>query len=230
MERFNRFFQSTIGRVPSVVLTILVLTIVSMNLLANKELFRAEWVALDCGFVLSWIPFLIMDCLCKIYGGKTAAVVSIFGIVINLLFFGVFHLIALTPGMWGEYYTTGLTEVNDALNATIGGSTWIVLGSALAMAVSSVVNSATNIGIARLLSWCKVTASFKEFALRSWVSTALSQVVDNFVFALVVSIPLFGWNLTQAFLCSITAAAFELICEMLFSPIAYKIIGRHTPS
>ena len=167
-----------------------------------------------------------MDCLCKIYGGKTAAVVSIFGIVINLLFFGVFHLIALTPGMWGEYYATGLTEVNDALNATIGGSTWIVLGSALAMAVSSVVNSATNIGIARLLSWCKVTASFKEFALRSWVSTALSQVVDNFVFALVVSIPLFGWNLTQAIVCSITAAALELFAEMVFSPLTYKLLKK----
>ena len=226
MERFNRFFRSTIGRVPSVVLTILVLTIVSMNLLANKELFRAQWVALDCGFVLSWIPFIIMDCLCKQYGGKTAAAVSIFGVLINLITFAVFHLISLTPGMWGEYYTTGLTAVNDALNVTIGGSTWIVLGSALAMAVGSVVNSVTNIGTARLLSWCRVTASFKEFAIRSWVSTALSQVVDNFIFALVVSIPLFGWSLMQALFCSLTAAAFELICEMLFSPLAYRLIAH----
>lgn len=224
MERLNRFFRSTIGQVPSVILTILVLTIVSMNLLANKELVRTEWLALDCGYVLSWIPFLIMDYLCKQYGGKTASAVSIFAILINLVVFVIFHLVSLTPGMWGEYYATGLTEVNDALNATIGGSTWIVLGSALAMAVSSVVNSATNIGIARVLSWCKVTASFKEFALRSWVSTALSQVVDNFIFALVVSIPLFGWNLTQAFICSITAAALELFAEMVFSPIAYKLI------
>lgn len=222
MERFNRFFQSTIGRVPSVVLTVLVLTIVSMNLLANKELVRTEWLALDCGNVLSWIPFLIMDYLCKQYGGKTASAVSIFAILINLVMFVIFHLVSLTPGMWGEYYATGLTEVNDALNATIGGSTWIVLGSAFAMAVSSVVNSIINIGIAKL----QTSNRFSAFAVRSWVSTAFSQVIDNFVFALVVSIPLFGWNLTQAFICSITAAGLELICEMVFSPLTYRLLKK----
>lgn len=222
MERLRAFIQSTIGRVPSVVLTILVLTIVSMNLLANKELFRTEWVALDCGFALSWIPFLIMDCLCKLYGGKTAAVVSIFGILINLIFFGIFHLIALTPGMWGEYYATGLTEVNDALNATIGGSTWIVFGSAFAMAVSSITNSLINIGIAKM----QTSIGFSAFAVRSWVSTAFSQVVDNFVFALVVSVPLFGWSMRQAIICALTAAAFELVVEMLFSPLAYRLVKK----
>lgn len=220
MERFNRFFQSTIGRVPSVVLTILVLTIVSMNLLANKELVRTEWLALDCGYVLSWIPFLIMDYLCKQYGGKTASAVSIFAILINLVVFIIFHLVSLTSGMWGEYYATGLPEVNDALNATIGGSTWIVLGSALAMAVSSVINSIINIGIAKM----QKSNRFGAFAVRSWVSTAFSQVVDNFIFALVVSIPLFGWNLMQAFICSITAAGLELLAEMVFSPLTYRLL------
>lgn len=233
MERLRTFIhqsritiQQSIGRVHPIVLTILVLTIVSMNLLANKELFRTEWVALDCGFVLSWLPFLIMDCLCKIYGGKTAAAVSIFGIIINLIFFGIFHLVALTPGMWGEYYATGLTEVNDALNATIGGSTWIVLGSALAMAISSIVNSLINIGISKM----QKSTHFGAFAVRSWVSTAFSQVVDNFIFALVVSIPLFGWNLRQSFICALTAAAFELALEMIFSPLSYRFIEHYSGS
>lgn len=193
-----------------------------MNLLANKELVRTEWLALDCGYVLSWIPFLIMDYLCKQYGGKTASAVSLFAILINLVVFVIFHLVSLTPGMWGEYYATGLTEVNDALNATIGGSTWIVLGSAFAMAVSSVVNSIINIGIAKL----QTSNRFSAFAVRSWVSTAFSQVVDNFVFALVVSIPLFGWNLTQAFICSITSAGLELLAEMLFTPLAYRLVKK----
>ncbi len=220
MERFRVFYQSTIGRVPSIVLSIFVLTVVSMNLLANKELVRTEWLALDCGYVLSWIPFLVMDYLCKQYGGKTASAVSILGILINLVVFIIFHLVSLTSGMWGEYYATGLTEVNDALNATVGGSTWIVLGSAFAMAVSSVVNSVINMGIAKL----QKSVGFGAFAVRSWVSTAFSQIVDNFVFALVVSIPLFGWNLTQAIVCSITAAGLELLTEMVFSPLVYRLI------
>ena len=206
-------------RTPSLLLTVLVLAVVSMNLLANKELFRADWIALDCGFLLSWIPFLIMDAICKSYGGKAAARISILAVLINLALFLVFKLVSLTPGMWGAYYDTGNLDVNTALNNTLGGSTWIVLGSALAMTVSSITNSVTNTAVARLLK----KESYGSFAIRSFVSTALAQFVDNFVFALVVSIPLFGWTIGQVLVCSATAAAFELLMEVLFSNFGYKL-------
>lgn len=197
-----------------------VLAVVMMNLLANKELFYTYWVALDCGFVLSWIPFLLMDCFCKLYGGKDALRISVIAIAINLLTFGIFKLISLTPGMWGAYYDTGLDVVNSALNDTIGGSTWIVLGSALAMAVSSAVNSVVNITVARMMK----SSGFKEFAARSFISTAISQFVDNMVFALVVSVPLFGWTVRQVVFCSLIAAGFELLLEIAFSGAGYKLV------
>lgn len=212
-------YRTILEKVPSLALTTFVLAVVMMNLLANKELFHTDWVALDCGFVLSWIPFLLMDCFCKVYGGKDALRISILAIAINLLTFGIFKLISLTPGMWGGYYATGLTEVNDALNVTIGGSTWIVLGSALAMAVSSAANSLTNMAVAGIMK----SSGFREFAARSFISTAISQFLDNFVFALVVSVPLFGWSFKQAVFCSITAAGFELLMEVLFSGIGYRL-------
>lgn len=212
-------YKALLKRVSSLLLTFLVLSVVSMNLLANKELFRADWIALDCGFLISWIPFLIMDVVCKVYGGKAAARLSIVAITINLLFFLVFKLVSLTPGMWGAYYDTGSIAVNDALNSTIGGSTWIVLGSALAMAVSSVSNSLVNAAIARLHG----KDGFGNFALRSFISTGVSQFVDNFVFALVVSVPLFGWSMTQVLVCSSTAAIFELLLEVLFSFPGFKL-------
>lgn len=215
-------YRTILEKVPSLALTTFVLAVVMMNLLANKELFHTDWVALDCGFVLSWIPFLLMDCFCKVYGGKDALRISILAIAINLLTFGIFKLISLTPGMWGGYYATGLTEVNDALNVTIGGSTWIVLGSALAMAVSSAANSLTNMAVAGIMK----SSGFREFAARSFISTAISQFVDNFVFALVVSVPLFGWSFKQAVFCSITAAGFELLMEVLFSGVGYKLSRR----
>lgn len=215
-------YRTILEKVPSLALTTFVLAVVMMNLLANKELFHTDWVALDCGFVLSWIPFLLMDCFCKVYGGKDALRISILAIAINLLTFGIFKLISLTPGMWGGYYATGLTEVNDALNGTIGGSTWIVLGSALAMAVSSAANSLTNMAVAGIMK----SSGFREFAARSFISTAISQFVDNFVFALVVSVPLFGWSFKQAVFCSITAAGFELLMEVLFSGVGYKLSRR----
>ena len=217
-----RAYRTILNKVPSLALTTFVLAVVMMNLLANKELFHTDWVALDCGFVLSWIPFLLMDCFCKVYGGRDALRISILAIAINLLTFGIFKLVSLTPGMWGGYYSTGLTEVNDALNVTIGGSTWIVLGSAFAMTVSSAANSAINMAVAGIIK----TGGFKEFAARSFISTAVSQFIDNFVFALVVSVPLFGWSMKQALLCSVTAAGFELVMEILFSRFGYKLATR----
>lgn len=214
-----RAYRDILGKVPSLALTAFVLAVVSMNLLANKELFHTDWVALDCGFVLSWIPFLLMDCFCKVYGGRNALRISVLAIAINLLSFGIFKLVSLTPGMWGGYYATGLTEVNDALNETVGGSTWIVLGSAIAMAASSLANSLCNIGVARLMK----SGGYGEFAARSFISTAIAQFIDNFVFALIVSVPLFGWSLKQAVFCSITAAGFELLMEVLFSGVGYRL-------
>lgn len=217
-----RGYRAILEKVPSLALTIFVLAVVMMNLLANKELFHTDWVALDCGFVLSWIPFLLMDCFCKVYGGRDALRISILAITINLLTFGILKLVSLTPGMWGGYYTTGLAEVNDALNETIGGSTWIVFGSAFAMAVSSAANSIINMTIAGILK----ASGYREFAARSFISTAISQFIDNFVFALVVSVPLFGWTFKQAMFCSITAAGFELLMEVLFSGAGYRLAGH----
>ena len=212
-------YRTALKKVPSLLFAIFAISVVSMNLLANKELFRTDWIALDCGFILSWIPFLIMDVICKVYGGRAAARLSLVAIAVNLFIFLVFKLVSLTPGMWGAYYDTGSIAVNDALNSTIGGSTWIVLGSALAMAVSSVSNSLVNAAIARLHG----KDGFGNFALRSFISTGVSQFVDNFVFALVVSVPLFGWSMTQVLVCSATAALFELLLEVLFSVPGYKL-------
>lgn len=212
-------YKVLLKKVPSLALAIFILAVVLMNLLANKELFHISWVALDCGFVLSWLPFLLMDAICKVYGGKAATKISTLAIVVNLLAFLIFKLISFTPGMWGEYYATGLSEVNEALNRTIGGSSWIVLGSAFAMFVSSIVNSVVNISVAK----CLRKDNYTSFAIRSFTSTAISQFVDNLVFALVVSVPLFGWTMKQTLFCSLIAACFELFCEICFSGVGYRL-------
>ena len=212
-------YRSLLKSIPSILLTVLVLSVVSMNLLANKELFRTDWIALDCGFTLSWIPLLIMDAICRAYGGKAAVRISILSIAINLAVFAIFKLVSLTPGMWGAYYESGDEAVNSALNATIGGSSWIVIGSAVAMTASSLTNSALNMCVAKFLR----KDNFGAFALRSFPSTFIAQFVDNLTFCLLVSVPLFGWKFKQVLICSITAAAFELGMEVLFSRMGYKL-------
>ena len=48
--------------VPPLTSAMLILSVVGMNLLANKSIsLPVDWLALDCGFLFSWIVFLLMD-------------------------------------------------------------------------------------------------------------------------------------------------------------------------
>lgn len=212
-------YRVLLRNVPSLVITLFVVSVIMMNLLANKELISVKYFALDCGFALSWISFLCMDMICKRFGPKAAAKVSILALVINLCATLIFKIMSLTPGMWGEYYSTGMTEVNDGLNATFGGSWYVVVGSSIAMLAAAICNSVINHAVAKRLSY----GGYKAFAARSFISTGIAQFVDNLTFATIVSYHFFGWSATQVLICSVTGAVAELLCEVVFSPFGYKV-------
>lgn len=219
LKREVEDYRILLRNVPSLVVTLFVVSVIMMNLLANKELVSVKYLALDCGFTLSWISFLCMDMLCKRFGARAAAKISILALGINLVVCLILNLLSRTPGMWGEYYSTGSLEVNTALNATFGGSWYVVLGSSIAMLVSALCNSLINHAIALRLK----KRDFKAFAIRSYVSTGISQFIDNLLFAVIVSYHFFGWTATQVLVCSLTGAAMELLCEVVFSPFGYKV-------
>lgn len=212
--------------IPSLTITLFVVSVVCANLLANKELINYEYIALDCGFAFSWVMFLCMDIICKRWGAKASVKVSILALIINLAVCVIFFLLSKTPGHWGKFYDYSAIEhvtalqVDKSLNSTFGGSWYVVLGSATAFFTSSIVNAVINHLIAKHLK----TDGFAAFALRSYISTLLAQFADNFIFATIVSKIFFGWTWTQVLICSVVAALFELLCEILFSGIGYKIV------
>lgn len=209
--------------VPSTVMIFFCMSVFLMNLLANKEIgLNLTWLALDCGFTLSWLSFLCMDMLTKRFGPTAAIKLSIVSVMFSLFGCGVFKVVSIIPGNWGEYYTYGDTIVNDALNSTIGGTWYVVAGSMLAFLVSSIINAVVNHGVGRLMK----KDNFVSYALRSYVSTMLAQFFDNLIFALVVSYHFFGWSLVQCVTCAITGCVAELLCEVIFSPIGYKVCKK----
>ena len=213
-------YKVLLRSIPASTVTLFIVSVIMMNLLANKELISLPWLALDCGFAVSWVSFLCMDMVCKRFGARASIMVSVMALGVNLAVSLVFWLLTLTPGMWGAYYDTGLFDVNDALNATIGGTWYVVLGSSCAMLTSSVVNSLLNQAIGRL----EHKNTFGAFALRSYVSTGIAQFVDNLVFAVIVSHTFFGWTWLQVLTCSLTGAAAELLCEVFLSPVGYRVV------
>ena len=61
-------YKVLLRSIPAPTVSTFILSVVLMNLLANKELVSLPWLALDCGFTLSWVSFLCMDMICKRFG------------------------------------------------------------------------------------------------------------------------------------------------------------------
>lgn len=211
--------------IPGSVVGMFVVSVVLMNLLANKEIQTGlPWVALDCGILVSWMSFLSMDIITKRFGSSASIKVSAFALFINLVVCGIMFAASLMPGNWGEFYNSNSEQVNISLNATFGGTWYVLLGSTISMFVASVVNSTLNVAVGNLFK----KSSKVEFFTRSYVSTLFGQITDNMLFALIVSHVFFGWTLTQCFVCAIIGAIVELLCEVIFSPIGYKICNIWT--
>lgn len=219
-------FRILINSVPPMILTLFVIAVFSMNLLANKSIsLPFDWLALDCGFAVSWFVFLAMDILTKHFGPKAATQLSLLATAINLGLCALFYMVSIIPGTWGESYVPGSEAViNTALNNTFGGTWYIILGSAVAFTVSSFVNNFMNDFVGRAFK--KHPDSLTAYLCRSYASTTLGQFVDNFVFAFLVSRVFFGWTLTQCVTCSFIGMAAELLCEAVFSVFGYRICER----
>lgn len=233
MKQTLREYRTLLRTASPLLVTLMVLSVVGMNLLANKSIDTGlDWLALDCGILFSWLTFLSMDVLTHCYGPKAATAMSLAALGLNLLMALIFFIATRIPGVWGESFVEGEEAViNAALDGTFGGTWYIILGSSVAFAASAVLNNFLNYGIGRLL---KRDKGFGGFILRSYISTFLAQVADNLIFALLVSRIFFGWTTLQCVTCALTGAALELVFEVVFSPLGYRVsrrlLGRKGPS
>lgn len=220
-----REFVALVKAVPALLLTFFVLAIISMNLLANKSIsLPTEYLALDCGILVSWIVFLTMDIATKHFGPRAATALSVLALAINLLFCLVFFTASAIVGEWGESFVEGGQAINVALDNTFRGSWYVVLGSSVAFVASAVVNNFLNAGIG--LAFKSRPDSLGAYVCRSYVSTAVGQFIDNIVFALIVSRVFFGWTTVQCLTCAATGMLVELLCEFLFAPLGFAVCNR----
>ena len=225
MKKAFTEFRSMLRTVPPVLLSLMILSVVGMNLLANKSINTGlDWLALDCGILFSWFTFLSMDVMTHCFGPRAASLASFAALGLNLLMALIFFIASRIPGVWGESFVEGSEAViNRALDGTFGGTWYVILGSSIAFVCSALINNFLNYGIGKLLGQKQ---GFGTFALRSYVSTFIGQFADNLIFALIVSRLFFGWSLLQCFTCALTGAVMELLFEIVFSPMGYRISRR----
>lgn len=215
-------YELLLRNAPAVTMIFFAMSVILMNLFASKELLNVKYLGLDCGFLLSWLSFLCMDMLTKRFGAKPAIKLSLFCVGINLITCVFFFIVAHVGNNWAAYYTYEKEIANEAINNTIGGTWYVLLGSMVAFSVASIVNALLNAGVGKVFNKDK----FSHYAIRSYVSTGIGQFVDNFIFATMVSMVFFGWNWTQCVMCSLCGATAELLSEVIFSPIGYKVCKK----
>ena len=80
MNKNNNIFKEAVllwRSSPGIVTVFFVLSVVAMNLLANKSIsLPVDWLALDCGIIFSWLAFLVMDMVTKHFGPRAAILLS----------------------------------------------------------------------------------------------------------------------------------------------------------
>lgn len=208
--------------IPVTVVTLFVVSVICMNLLANKTLVQLDWIALDGGILISWLSFMCMDIITKHFGPKASNKISILAAIINLLTCLIFFVVSIIPSNANDY-----TE----LNSILGGTWFILLGSTIAFLSSAIINNCLNYIIGK--GFKKNPDGKLAYVTQTYVSTFIGQFLDNLIFSIIVFMvfaPIywdgFSWTFIQCVMCALTGAVAELIMEIVFSPIGYKIISK----
>lgn len=219
------WWKDTIGlfrSIPSVVTALFVISVVTMNLLANKTIYQGTYLAIDGGILVSWLSFLCMDITVKHFGMKAANKLSIFAISVNLLCCLIFFVVSVIPTPENDY---------TAFNQIFRGTWFILLSSTIAFICSALLNNFLNWTIGKMFK--KKPDGKLAFVTRTYVSTFIGQFVDNFIFALLtftLFAPIFWdgfhWTFVQCLTCSLLGAGLELVMEVIFSPIGYYICKK----
>lgn len=215
-------FKLLLRSIPATVVTLFVVSVICMNLLANKTLVQLEWIALDGGILISWLSFMCMDIITKHFGPKASNSITVLAAAINLLTCLIFFVASAIHSNAGDY---------AAFDSIFGGTWFILLGSTVAFLASGVINNTVNWLVGRCFR--KNPNGKLAFVTRTYISTFIGQFLDNFIFSVIVFVffaPVFWngfhWTLLQCAMCALTGAVAELILEIVFSPLGYRITQR----
>lgn len=229
MTKIKKWFKKEIEEtkillrcIPTLVVTLFVVSVICMNLLANKTLVQLDWIALDGGILISWLSFMCMDIITKHFGPKASNKISILAAMINLLTCLIFFVVSIIPSNANDY---------KELNNILGGTWFILLGSTIAFLSSAIINNILNFLIGK--GFKKNPDGKLAYITRSYVSTFIGQFLDNLIFSIIVFVifaPIywsgFSWTILQCVMCALTGAVAELIMEIAFSPIGFRIISK----
>ena len=228
INRLNELISSMVhsGRalacsVPGPMVATYVLSLAYMNFFAIKEFPIGRIAVIDCAFLLSWAPFLIADILIKLFGVRAAVSMSIFGASCNATFSLLLWFVTKIPSSFGGF--NGTYDIQLAVEEILGSHILIILGSAIALILSTIVKGMTLKAIdKRSKDPSSITILYREVAISSFVG----QLFDNTIFAFFTAFLLFHWHISTIIVSIIIKTGIELFMEMTCLPLGYVAITQ----
>ena len=218
--------------IPGIVTMLFIMVTVTMNLAANKIVWSGlmvggtPWVSITGGLFLSWAVFLLMDIVAKTFGTKATIKLTLLGAAVNAIAIIFLGLITLFPAKYPYEGASTYFDTVFGFKALAAPQPWqILLSSTIAYIVSGIVNAIVNGAFGKMFK--KNPDGKAAFYCRSYVSTTIGQFVDNFVFGgLAFAVFAHFYTLPTVIGIAVVGALLELFCEIVFSPLGYKICKK----
>ncbi len=190
-------------------LSVLFVTVLLVSNIVSTKITDLGWFVFDAGTLLFPIVYILGDVFTEVYGFKKSRSVIWMGFFATLLMAIVLIVVGKLPPAsdWGN---------QAAYDAILGLTPRIVIASLLAYFCGELVN-------AIILAKMKIMTAGKHLWMRTIGSSAVAQMVDTGIFAVVA----FWGVLPNELLISVVVSnyVFKLGMEILFTPLTYKTVA-----
>lgn len=212
---FDKLFTLNIKKSYKQILVVLfcfLIGSVMQNILVVKTFQFYGLPILGAGIVLTWFVFACSDILTECMGEKFAFRACLGGVALNLVWSAITWLCIHIKGD-NEY-------VAECYALVLGSSLRITLASAIAYIGGSYLNN-------QIMDRLHKRHGEKKYYFRAILSTAVGQLVDDYVFWFLAFAP-FGWSALEkswtmiAFLPVLSAIA-ETVIEAVITPVSKRV-------
>jgi queuosine precursor transporter len=173
--------------------------------------------ALTCGVLLWPLEFVMTDLVNEYFGPKMVRRISWIAIAIISYAFIMFTIASKTiaPAWWiGDKVSQGVPNYQSAFSAVFSQSSWIIIGSLVAFAVSQLLD-------AYIFHAIKKRTGEKQLWLRATGSTIISQLIDSYIVLFIAFKIGNNWSWQKVLAIGMVNYSYKVLMALLMTPVLH---------
>ena len=181
--------------------------LITANILETKQI-QVLSVSLTGGLIVFPVSYIIIDCVCEVWGYSKARMLIWLGFAMNFFFVMVGALCDAIPG--APYW-----DNEEGFHAIFGLAPRIAAASFIAFICGSFIN-------AYVMSKMKIASNGKNFSLRAILSTVAGESIDSLIFfplALSSVVPA-----KELILLMVWQVILKTVYEIIVLPITIRVV------